>query len=229
MRLTISDDHRIVRVGLRAILEAHEDVQVVAEAASVASTLTMVQAEKPDVALLDIHMPDGSGLSALKALRAASPETRFLVLSVRADWDTVREAVTMGAHGYIAKSADPEEIVQAVRSVASGRAFLSVPVEARHGSILPSTPPSMPPRSSLRPPENSPARSLSERERQVLELYARGYTQRQIADSLGLRAKTVETYRGRLGVKFAARSREEIVQTARDQGFLQAVEDCAEE
>jgi two-component system response regulator NreC len=223
MRLTITDDHQIVRVGLRAILEAEADMQVVGDSASVASALTMLRSERPDVALLDVSMPDGAGLAMVSEVRRQLPDTRVLVLSVHADWETVQKAVAAGAHGYIAKSAEPAEIVQAVRAVASGRAFLNVPVEP-HQTVLSSVPP---PRASLRPPESAAPRSLSERERQVLELYARGYTQRQIADSLGVRAKTIETYRGRLGVRFAARSRAEIVQSARDQGYLQALDDCA--
>ncbi len=223
MRLTITDDHQIVRVGLRTILEAEADIQVVGESASAASALATIVAARPDVALLDVSLPDGRGLTVVSDVRRHAPATRVLVLSVHTDWETVQRAIAAGAHGYIAKSAEPAEIVQAVRSVASGRAFLNVPVEPRQ-TVLSSVPP--PPKPSVRP-ESSAPRSLSERERQVLELYARGYTQRQIADSLGVRAKTIETYRGRLGVKFAARSRAEIVQSARDQGYLQALDDCS--
>jgi DNA-binding NarL/FixJ family response regulator len=215
MRLTIADDHQIVRVGLRALLEAQPDLTVVGEAATADGALKLILEEQPDVALLDINMPGGSGLTVVSTVRATLPSTRLLVLSMHADWDTVRDAVTRGAHGYISKSAEPDEIVQAVRSVAAGRAFLSVPADAQAACMLRSDPPPPPSRSSA-----PPARSLSERERQVLELFARGYTHRQIAEALGIRAKTIETYRARLGAKFGARTLAEIVHSAREHGLL---------
>ncbi len=157
MRLTITDDHQIVRVGLRAILEAEVDLEVVGESASSASALTMILAAQPDVALVDVSSHDGRGLTLLTDVRRHAPATRVLVLSVHTDWETVQKAVAAGAHGYIAKSAEPAEIVQAVRSVASGRAFLNVPVEPRQ-TVLSSVPP---PRATLRPPESASVRCSS--------------------------------------------------------------------
>jgi two-component system, NarL family, response regulator NreC len=222
--VTISDDHRLLRIGLRAVLEQEPDFRVVGEADTVRSTLELVRACRPHVAIVDLNMPDGSGLSAVPAIRAESPETRLLVLTMHVEPEIVRRSVAAGVHGYINKAAELDEVVRAVRTVACGRSVLGVPLnEAGLDQLL----------AVEAANANSPwtsaleAKPLSERERQVLVLFARGGTHRQIANQLGVSTKTVETYRSRLGHKFGARSRGDLIQCALALGLLEPNETSA--
>jgi two-component system response regulator NreC len=222
MRVSIADDHQIIRVGLRSILQAEPDIQVVAEATSCAEALSTIELAKPDVAILDLNLPDGSGLAVVPALLETSPDTRILVLTMHAEPHIIRSALAAGVHGFLNKAAEPEEVVRAVRAVAQGRAFVSVPLSGGLGELVAtgsedSRPPA-PLRDSARPRDSG--RPLSDREREILALFASGLTHRQIAAQLKLSVKTVETYRSRLGDRFGARSRGELVQCARELGLL---------
>lgn len=210
MRITIADDHQIIRVGLRSMLAAQPDLEVVGEAGTIHSSLSMIEQEQPDVAILDLNMPDGFGLDVLPRIRAASPNTKVLVLTMHSEQDTVRRSLAVGVHGFLNKIAEPEEVVNAVRTVAAGRFFVSVPMEAPGRSPKP-------PAVGAQPHASRP---LSERERQVLELFARGLTHREISEQMGVRLKTVETYRSRLGDKLGARTRQELVEHARAMGLV---------
>ena len=224
MRAIIADDHQIIRVGLSAILGAEPDIQVIGEATSAREALALVAREKPDIAILDLNFPDGSALTVLPDLLAASPATRVLVLTMHSEAQVVRTALAAGVHGFLNKAANPQEVVRAVRSVAQGRAFVSVPFAGGGLADLvtnqepPVRAPSAPPESSA--PPRAEGRKLSEREREILKLFARGLTHRQIAEGLGLSVKTVETYRSRLGDRFGARSRAELVEAAQKLGLL---------
>lgn len=220
VRVAIIDDHKICQVGLRCMFQEEPDLTVVGDADSARRALSLVQAEKPDVVTLDVRIQGESGLDLLPHLLEHSPATRVLVVSVHEDTQTLREAVARGAHGYVNKGADAAEIVGAVRLVARGRSFWSVPLERSASAHFLSRAPEP---SSLRPV----SRPLSEREREILQLFATGHTQRQIADRLGLRLKTVETYRSRLGDKFGVRSRDELVQCARQLGLIEPALLCA--
>lgn len=217
MRVIIADYHLIVRVGLRVVLQQAGDIQVAGEASSRREALELVALERPEVAIIDVNLPDGLGFSIVPALLAAAPGLRVLLLSAHEGPDMVRRSIAAGVHGYLSKEVQPEELLLAVRSLAAGKTFLSVPLE-RSGLYEMFTFESGAGSSSRRP--SAVAQRLSGRERQVLELFARGYTHRQIADTLGLRAKTVETYRSRLGDKFGVRSRAELVDNARRMGLL---------
>ena len=224
MRVIIADYHQIVRVGLRVILEQTGDIRVVGEAGFAHEALSLAESQQPDVAIVDLDLPDSSGLSLVPQLLRAAPGLRVLLLSVRAAPDFVRRSLAAGVHGYLGKEAGADELVQAVRSLAAGRAFLSIALErSRWSDVLASEQQQTPAARSTKV-----ARPLSGRERQVLELFALGHTHRQIADILGVRAKTVETYRSRLGDKFGVRSRAELVRNARRLGFLDARETAAE-
>jgi two-component system response regulator NreC len=221
MRVTIADDHQIIRVGLKSILQAEADIEVVGEATSCAEALTTVGQAKPDVSILDLNLPDGSGLGVVPALLEASPDTRILVLTMHAEPHIVRNALAAGVHGFLNKAAEPEEVVRAVRSVAQGRAFVSVPLSGGLGELVGGAPDDARlsgVRESTRPRDSG--RPLSEREREILALFAGGLTHRQIAAQLKLSVKTVETYRSRLGDRFGARSRIELVKCARELGLL---------
>jgi DNA-binding NarL/FixJ family response regulator len=216
MRVVIADHHQILRVGLRVVLEQSGDIRVVGEASNGLSALSLVALEQPDVAILDLNLPDGSGLALVPALLAAAPALRVLLLSVHENPELVRRSFAAGVHGYLSELAEPDELIQAVRSLAAGRAVVSVPLErARRADFLAFDQPHT--RGAVTP---KIARPLSGRERQVLELFAQGHTHRQIADILGVRAKTVETYRSRLGDKFGVSSRAELVYNARELGLL---------
>jgi DNA-binding NarL/FixJ family response regulator len=221
MRVTIADDHQIIRVGLRSILQAEPDIEVVGEATCCAEALSTIEQAKPDVTILDLNMPDGSGLAVVPSLLEASPETRILVLTMHAEPHIIRSALAAGVHGFLNKAAEPEEVVRAVRSVAQGRAFVSVPLSGGLGELVgsgASGEEARAPRESVRPRDSG--RPLSEREREILALFASGLTHRQIAEQLKLSVKTVETYRSRLGDRFGARSRGELVRCARELGLL---------
>lgn len=218
IRVAIVDDHKVCRVGLRYMLEQQPDFSVVGEAGSVHDAGLLLETERPDVAVLDLRLGVESSLMALELLIGRSPETRVLILSVQDEPDTVRSALARGAHGFVNKAADPEEILAGVRAVASGRSFLSIPLR-RVGldSFIALKP--VPEHETVR----HTARPLSDREREILQLFASGHTQRQIAALLGLRLKTVETYRSRLGDKFGVRSRVELIHCARELGLVDEV------
>jgi len=218
LRITIADDHQIIRVGLRAILEDQGDMEVVAEAGTAEGALEIIRSTLPDVAIIDLNLPDGFGLTIVPAIRAASPATRILVLTMHEESDVVRKALASGIHGYVNKGADPDEVVRAVRSVARGRSYLNVSLEqVGFGDLVTDAPAVPKPDAVLAATKSS---RLSDREREVLGLFARGRTHREIAEQLGLRLKTVETYRSRLGDKFGARSRADLVRCAREQGLI---------
>jgi two-component system response regulator NreC len=220
MRVSLADDHQIIRVGLRSILQAEPDISVVAEATSAAEALATVSQVKPDVTILDVNLPDGSGLSIVPALLEASPDTRILVLTMHAEPHIIRSALAAGVHGFLNKAAEPEEVVRAVRSVAQGRAFVSVPLAGGLGGVVGSEHEARPSVASESQRPRDTGRPLSEREREILALFAGGLTHRQIAEQLKLSVKTVETYRSRLGDRFGARSRSELVRCARELGLL---------
>lgn len=205
IRVVVVDDHPIVRDGLRALFGTVPDVDVVGEARDVAGTLREVTLVRPDVLLLDVHLPDGTGLEALVAVRRASPDTRVLLLTMDDDAQTVREAVRLGVHGYLVKGAGQEEILRAVRAVHDGQMILGSPVD-RH----------------LRGPGTSPSEpfpQLAAREREILDLVAAGLSNGVIADRLTLSPKTVANYLTSVFAKLAVTDRSQAIVKARDAGL----------
>jgi DNA-binding NarL/FixJ family response regulator len=214
MRIVLADYYQVVRVGLRVVLEQQGDIHVVGEAGSAQAAVDLVIAKQPDIVVFDLNFPDAAGLAIVRTLLVAAPQIRLLLLTANDEPHLVRKALAAGVHGCLTKTAEPAEMVRAVRSLAAGRSFISVPL-ARGAS-------SFPPAEAPAPASTTPSagRPLSKREQQVLELFAEGRTLRQVADILGVRAKTVETYRSRLGDKFRVRSRAELVVSAREMGLL---------
>jgi DNA-binding NarL/FixJ family response regulator len=206
LRISIADDHQIVRIGLRCLLAEEPDLCVVAESSTTLDAVDAIQREKPDVAVLDLNMPDRFALELLPAICASSPGTHILVLTMHTDEETVRRALASGAHGFLTKEASPREVIGAIRTVAAGRVVVSVPVANT---------------TAPRPRTLPPQRPLSAREHQVLQLFARGMTHREVAEELSVRLKTIETYRSRLGDKFGARTRAELIQQARSMGLVE--------
>ena len=170
-RVVVVDDHELFRDGVRARIG--DDVEIAAEAGTVEEAIELIRAERPHVVLLDVHMPDGGGLAILRAVGSELPEVRFLVLSVSDAPADVMDLVRAGAHGYVTKAIDPADLAGAVRSVAAGEAVFSPSLA---GFVL----------------EDPELSSLTLREREVLQLIARGYLYKEVGAELGISPKTVE-------------------------------------
>jgi DNA-binding NarL/FixJ family response regulator len=206
IRVVVVDDHPIVRDGLRALFDSVPDVDVAGEAADADGALREVTVLRPDVLLLDIHMPGATGLDVLTRIRRASPETHVLLLTMDDDADTVLDAVRLGADGYLVKGASQAEILRAVRAVHDGQMILGPSVN-RHLRELP-------PREVVAPfPE------LAAREREILDLVATGLSNAAIAERLFLSPKTVANYLTSVFAKLAVTDRGQAIIRARDAGL----------
>lgn len=210
IRILIADDHAVVRSGLRALLAADPELEVVGEAGDGDETLRLTAALRPDLVLLDISMPPDNGIQTARLLKAAHPEPRLLFLTMHEDESLLHEALHTGAVGYVIKRAEESEILQAIYAAHRGdiyvhpamtRALLHQPVttEHRRGALL-----------------DAPTR----RELEVLRLLAKGNTNRQIAGLLSLSTRTVENHRANLMAKLGLVSRVELVNYAELHGLL---------
>jgi two-component system response regulator NreC len=197
--IVVADDHAVVRGGLRRLLEAEPDLHVVAEAGDVDETKASVAEHRPSILLLDLHMPGGGSLQALRAIRDASPDTGILVLTMQDDPGYAREAMLRGARGYLLKEAEEADLLHAVRTVAAGSTYLQPELGAR---LL-----------------SAPA-PLTSREREVLRLLALGNTNAQVAERLHLSVRTVETHRANLQAKLGVSGRSELVRHALARGLV---------
>jgi two-component system response regulator NreC len=203
--IVVADDHAVVRGGLRRLLDGEPDLQVVAEAGDVDETKAQVAEHRPVILLLDLHMPGGGSLPALGALRAASPDTAILVLTMQDDPGYAREAMQRGARGYVLKEAEETDLLHAVRTVASGATYLDPELGARLLTDSGASPRAAP---------------LTQREREVLRLIALGHTNAEVADRLHLSVRTVETHRANIQSKLATTNRAELVREALDRGLI---------
>jgi two-component system response regulator NreC len=210
IRTVIVDDHAVVRAGLRLLLEAEEDIEVVAEAGDAREAVFEARAQKPDVILLDVVMPGRSGLETIPDLIKESPESKILVLSMQDDAAYVREAFVSGASGYVLKEAADAEVVGAVREVAEGRRYVHPVLGARLVAA------------DADERARVEADPLSEREHEILRLLALGHTNQEIASSLYLSVRTVETHRAHIMQKLRITTRAELVRYALDHGMLEA-------
>lgn len=211
-RLLLADDHAVLRTGLRLLLDGQPDLKVVGEAGDGAEALHLAANLQPDLILLDLTMPGLSGLEALPALRKAAPGARVLILTMHDDEGYLRQALRAGASGYVLKKAADAELIFAVRAVQRGEVYV-------HPSLTKSLLEDLLPRAGGADPA-SPWELLSERERDVLILVARGHTSAEIATQITLSPKTVETYRSRGMEKLGLRSRAALVQFALARGLL---------
>ena len=211
-RVMLVDDHPLFLDGVRAALSTHPDLEVVAEAHTVAEALARAAEHRPDVVLMDLNLPDGSGIDATRDLVAAHPGLHVLVITMSAEDDAVVAAMRNGARGYVVKGAGRTDLVQAVTTVAAGGAVFSPTVAARLGGFFSGL--AAQPGRELFP-------QLSEREREVLDLVARGYDNRRIAQALFLSDKTVRNHVSTILSKLDAADRSEAVQRARRAGLGQ--------
>src|SRR3954451_14754731 len=204
--IVIADDHPVMRSGLRMLLEAEQDLEVIAEAGDVDETIRKLKGYKPDVLLLDLHMPGGPSLQFIPEMREASPGTRIVVLTMQNSAGFVREALRAGALGYVTKEAADAELVEAVRLAAKDEPYL----HPRLGARL-----------ATEPVEEGPPDDLTEREVQVLRLIALGHTNTEIASQLFLSVRTVESHRAHIQQKRRLSTRAELVRYALDHGLVE--------
>ncbi len=183
MRVFLLDDHEVVRSGLRALLEASGDVQVVGEAGTVAEALARIPPTRPDVAVLDVRLPDGSGIEVCREIRSRWPEVACVMLTSYADDEALFAAIMAGAAGYLLKRVGSTDLVDAVRRAGSGQSLLDPSLTERVLERLRSG-----------PNEDRRLASLTPQERRILELITEGRTNRQIADAMILAEKTVKNY-----------------------------------
>ncbi|MGW6442686.1 response regulator [Lentzea sp. NPDC055074] len=195
-RVFLVDDHEVVRVGIRELLSASEDLEVVGEASSVTEALTRVPAVAPDVAVLDVRLPDGNGIELCRELMSRLPDLKCLMLTSFTDDEALFDAIMAGASGFVLKRIVGSDLTNAVKTVAAGQSLL----DARSTAALLN-------RIRREREQGDPVRSLTEQERTVLDLIGEGLTNRQIADKMFLAEKTVKNYVSHLLAKLGLERR----------------------
>jgi DNA-binding NarL/FixJ family response regulator len=208
IRVLIVDDHAVVRTGLRLLLDAEDDLEPVGEAGNARDAVFQARALKPEVILLDVVMPENSGLDVLPQLVHESPDVKVLILSMQDEPRYVREAFAAGASGYVLKEAADIEVVAAVREVAGGGRYVNPELGARLVSAE---------TEAARLAEEDP---LSDREREVLRLLALGHTNQEIAKQLYISVRTAETHRAHIMQKLRLETRADLVAYALQRGLL---------
>jgi two-component system response regulator NreC len=203
--IVIADDHAVMRSGLRMLLEAEDDLEVLAEAGDVDETIRKLKGYKPDILLLDLHMPGGPSLKAMPEIQAASPQTGVVVLTMQNSPAFVREALRAGALGYVTKEAADTDVVEAVRLAATGQSYLQ---------------PGMGARLATEPENEGQPDGLSSREAEVLGLIALGHTNAEIAGKLFLSVRTVESHRSHVQEKLRLTTRSQLVHYALQHGLV---------
>ena len=210
IRILIADDHGIVRGGMRLLLERQPDIEVVAEAVDGLDAVEKALSVKPDLCVLDVSMPRMTGLQATRQIRAHLPATRVLILSMHDDERYLFDALKAGAAGYVLKREVDHALLDAVRALSRGEAFLTNAVER---SLI---------REWMSDDFTGPDEPLSPREQEVLKLIAEAYTNKRIAETLHVAEKTVESHRANLLRKLGMRDRVELVRYAIRRGLTEA-------
>jgi two-component system, NarL family, response regulator NreC len=207
--VVLADDHAVVRSGLRLVLEATDDLRVVAEAGTVDDAVRLTKAHRPSVLVLDLNMPGGPGTSSLDVLPQLAAEaaaTRVVILTMQEDPQYARRALAGGAAAYVLKESADAELVEAVRSAAAGGSYLN----PRLGARLAAAPAE----------DDGPRDDLTDREAEILRLIALGHTNAEIGVQLYLSVRTVESHRAHIQQKLRRTSRAELVRYALDRGLL---------
>jgi DNA-binding NarL/FixJ family response regulator len=198
VRVFLLDDHEVVRRGVRSLIEVEADLIVVGEASTAAEALARIPPTKPDVAIIDVRLPDGNGVEVCREIRSAHPEIQCLVLTSFADDEALFDAIMAGAAGYLLKQIKENDLVDAIRRVASGQSLLDPQITARVLERL------------RRPPEEDERlATLTDQERKILDLIAEGLTNRQIGERIFLAEKTVKNYVSNLLAKLGMDRRTE--------------------
>jgi DNA-binding NarL/FixJ family response regulator len=210
LRIFLADDHTLVRAGLRALITAEPDLQIVGEASNGHEALAQIPLLQPHIVVMDLSMPELNGIQATRQLVAQMPAIRILALSVHEDASYLQQALHAGAKGYLLKRAAPESLIEAIRTIAGGKTYLD---SALNNILI----------------ENivgheqhtfSDPAILSERETEVLQYIAHGYSNKEIAAQLNLSVRTIETYKNRATEKLGITSRVGIIRYATEQGWL---------
>lgn len=210
LTVLIADDHPLFRKGMRSLLETMPEITLVGEAKSGREAVELSLAHQPDVVLMDLQMPEGSGLAATRELNKSSPRTRILVVTLFEDNDSVFAALRAGAHGYILKDADEEEMMRAIRAVGGGEAIFSPAIATRLIDYFATTQKEVP--SQLFP-------ELTDREREILTLIAQGQSNAAIAEQLIISLKTVRNHVSNIYNKLQVADRAQAAIRARDAGL----------
>ena len=209
LRVVIVDDHAVVRTGLRLLLDAQEDIETVGEAGTAREAVFEVRARKPDVVLMDVGLPDKSGIEAIPDVLAEASDAKVLMLSMEDDPSYVRQAFAAGASGYVLKEAADAELVTALRQVAVGEHYVHPALGARIATA------------DAEAAARADSDPLSEREREVLRLLALGHTNQEIAKMLFISVRTAETHRAHIMQKLRLTTRAELVRHALAEGLLE--------
>jgi DNA-binding NarL/FixJ family response regulator len=210
IKVIIADDHAIVRAGLRTLITSEKDIELIGEATGGLEAIEKVDLLSPDVLVLDISMPDKDGIEVIRTLKEEGKTCAILVLTVHEDDALLREAVRLGASGYILKHAAESELISAIHSVYRGELYI-------HPKMIRSL---LQPESSTTMQEESTLERLTLREVEVLKLIVQGYTNKQVAEELGISIRTVEGHRANLTDKLAIRSRVDLLRYARDHHLI---------
>jgi DNA-binding NarL/FixJ family response regulator len=210
LRILLADDHGIVRSGLHVLIERQDGMHVVAEAEDGVAAVEATLREEPDVAILDVAMPRMTGIQAAREIKARRPDTSVVMLSMYDDERYMFDSLRAGASGYVLKRAADEELIAAIRSVASGKPY------------LPATTQSALVREWLEHEEEAPRDPLTPREQDVVKLIAEAYTNKQIGGILNVSEKTVESHRANVLAKLGMRDRVELVRYAIRRGLIEA-------
>ena len=209
LRILLADDHKMVRDGLRLLIDGQPDMRVVGEAANGHEVLQKARELNPDVVVMDLSMPELNGLQATERLKAELPEIKVVAMTANEDESYLRQLCKVGAVGYVLKRSAGDELVKAIGLVAKGGVYFEAALASKALA-----------KQMTGGKSETGAVELSEREKEVLVKLAWGYSNKEIAGQLTLSVKTVETYKVRIGEKLGLRSRTEMVQYALRQGWL---------
>jgi len=214
IRVLIADDHTILRAGVRMLLEAEPDMEVAGEAVNGAEAVAQAEALRPHVVLMDIAMPGTNGLEATRQIKAQWPEIQILVLTMHRSDEYFFEILKAGASGYVLKSADTNQLIDAIRMVAQGEVFL-YPSMAKHllQDYL----------TLLKDAESGGGPQLTARENEILRLVAEGYSTKEIAEQLVLSPSTVHSHRTNIMKKLNLNTRHELMEYARHKGIIKTI------
>ncbi|WP_230530888.1 response regulator transcription factor [Microvirga roseola] len=215
IRVALADDHPVVLAGVKALLQEAPEIALVGEATSGQAALDVIRAETPDVAVIDISMPDLNGIDLARRVATSHPQVKLLALTVHEDRAYVQPLLQAGAKGYLLKRSAAEDLVRAIRAIAAGGVYLDPAIAdralsdaARGAGLL----------------QSGAEDALSQRESEVLRLTAQGYSNKEIAARLNVSIKTIETYKARASEKLGLRTRADIVRYGASHGWLADLE-----
>jgi DNA-binding NarL/FixJ family response regulator len=208
IRVVLADDHPVVLAGMKALIEASPDIEVAGESNNGHAALQVLHAKSPDIAIIDISMPEMGGITLANRIAQDHAATKVLVLTAQEDRAYVQQLLSAGARGYVLKRSAADELIRAIRTVHAGGVYIDPAIADK---ILA--------RKDAAEPSGSSS-ALSDREEEVLKLAAQGWTNRETAEKLGISVKTVETYKARAAEKLDLRTRAEIVRYGKSRGWL---------